>query len=371
MAWTLEEIERDWLRGDPLQLPADELLRAFDLAEEFRGRDWVLSNIRSPDGGERWGFFAMWPVYWLGVRLPSIAAAPGVAQLLAKLKCADPAADSELTAIHILRSPDLRREIEIEPQVSVGGGLRRPDFRIQQAPSPPVYIEVTQLNRSTASDKATNLIRRIAAAVMAVEKPFVLEALLARDLTEAEESETASRAREACELAAGGLVHVGDYAIVLVKSGDPSVAVPTVLPDDRIPRAAIAMMLAGPGVQGRQIIVRVPSSDQRAEDVLSAEAKQLPGGECGLVMVDVTKQPTAFESWSKLIPPRFTPSQHTRVAGVLLFSCATTLTNEGLRVLTYLKLLPNRHARVPLPSWVTDLVEGVRAENRRLTGRPD
>src|SRR5262249_40342315 len=116
---------------------------------------------------------------------------------------------------------------------------------------------------------------------------------------------------------------------------------------------------------------RVPFADQRARVVLSAEARQLPKNEPGLVMVDVTGQPTALESWADLVPRRFTPTQYTRVGGVLLFMTAITLTPLGLTWLPSLKLIPNPHAAIPLTGWITGVIEETRAESRRLTGRPD
>jgi hypothetical protein len=358
MAWTFEEIERIWLRGIPCPFAAGEVARAFDVAEKLRGRDWVLSTVQ-----EHWGFHALWRVFWFGVRMPTLHGAGGADKLLAKLLREDSSADAELTAIHLLRSPDMSRALEVEPQVT--STTRRADFMIQQPSTPRVFVEVTQLKDSVDSEKAQALIGRIGDAVMAVQKPFIVEILVARDLTQAEEDETTDVAIAACDLPVGSRLEVGDYAVILVKAGDPGVVVPTVL-DDRLARIATAKGLSGP--LGRQVIVRLPSSDERAEDILSAEAKQLPPGECGLVMVDVNRQGSAFQSWAKLIPPRFTRTQHTRVAGVLLFACATSHTSEGLRVLIDMALFTNPYARVPLPKWIPDLVESARTEYKRLAG---
>lgn len=134
---------------------------------------------------------------------------------------------------------------------------------------------------------------------------------------------------------------------------------------------SLALSVVGPGQPNRQIVVRTPFADQRAEDILTAEAKQLPKNESGLVMVEVTRQPTAFDSWAKLVPRRFTPAQHTRVGAVLLFSTAVMPTKQGLTWLGNMKLIPNPHAQPSLPGWITEVVEETRADSRRLTERPD
>src|SRR5262249_19253154 len=104
----------------------------------------------------------------------------------------------------------------------------------------------------------------------------------------------------------------------MVKSGDSAIAIPSILPDDDRTRMSLAQSIVGPGQPNRQIVAPVPFADQRTGDILTAEARQLPKDESGLLMIDVTAQPTAFESWAELVPHRFTPVQHTRVGGVLL-----------------------------------------------------
>jgi len=192
-----------------------------------------------------------------------------------------------------------------------------------------------------------------------------------RDPTEDEEDELVRQATEACKTADGARRDIGDLASILVKAGDPAVVVPSILLEDDATRMSLAQSIVGPGQPNRQIVVRAPFADQRAEAILSAEARQLPQNEAGLVMVDVAEQPTAFKSWAELIPRRFQPVQHTRVGGVLLFMTATTITPDGMMFLPYLKLISNPHAHIPVLSWITTVVEETRMETRRLTDRPD
>jgi hypothetical protein len=50
--------------------------------------------------------------------------------------------------------------------------------------------------------------------------------------------------------------------------------------------------------------VRIPSIDERAAQVLKAEAKQLPEDGSGLVMENTNRQPSAFTSWPDLLRDR-------------------------------------------------------------------
>jgi hypothetical protein len=134
---------------------------------------------------------------------------------------------------------------------------------------------------------------------------------------------------------------------------------------------AISRTLIGPGQANRQIVARIPFQDERAQDTLRIEARQLPRNECGIVMVNVNRQPSAFESWSERVPQRFTAGQHTRVAAVILFMHSTIPTANGLAWLPFVRLIANPHARRPLPSWITATVDAICAETRRLTGRSD
>jgi hypothetical protein len=371
MPWTLEEIESEWLGGGGLQLPPEDVVRAFTVAEQTRGREWVLSTTSIPGGGRHWGFMPFLRVYAFGKRMQAVTGAPGVDTLLEKLLQNDGSAESELTAIYLLRSRRPETELEIGPEVVVGDRRRHPDFRIRSRMGPWTCVEVTQLNRSAASTRTQGVLRRIADLVISVLHPFLLEIVFWREPTESEEDELVRQACEACQAADGGRRDIGDLASLLVKSGDPATVIPSILPEDDGTRMSLAQSIMGPGQPNRQVVARAPFADQRAEDVLTKEAKQLPKDESGLVMVDVSGQPTAFGSWTELVPRRFTPVQHTRVGGVLLFMTAVMLTPQGMAWLPCLKLIPNPHARIPLPSWISEAVEETRAETKRLTGRPD
>jgi hypothetical protein len=359
MPWTFDEIEKNWLGGPRLPLQPEDVEGAFAAAEQARGREWVLNSTFQQ-------------VYTLGKRMQSvgdlmqaITGAPGADELMKKVLQEDVGADSELEAAHFLRSRRPETEIEIGPIVQVGNRERRPDFRIRSKTASWTYVEVTQLNQSAASAGTQDALRRVASQVISILQPFLLEIVFWRDPTDGEEDELVRQACEACHAAAGDRRDVGDLASLIVKSGDPAFLIPSILPENDGTRMAIGMSIGMPGEPKRQIIVRAPFADQRAETVLTAEAKQLPKDESGLVMVDVRRQQTAFASWAKLIPPRFTPAQHTRIGGVLLFAVSTAITAQGWMNVTLVKLIPNPHARLPLPAWIAEVVEETRAESRR------
>jgi hypothetical protein len=72
-------------------------------------------------------------------------------------------------------------------------------FRIRDRRNPWIYVEVTQLNESTASARTQEAIQRIANQVKSILRPFVLEIVLWREPTEDEENELVGRAYDVCQ----------------------------------------------------------------------------------------------------------------------------------------------------------------------------
>jgi hypothetical protein len=104
--------------------------------------------------------------------------------------------------------------------------------------------------------------------------------------------------------------------------------------------------------------VSAPFSDQRAFNIISEKHGQLPDDGPGIVMVDVTGQGTAFESWPDQSLQSFTPEIYNRISGVLMFNSAVVAgANQWLSLA---KLVLNPHARTPVPTWIHDLVDEIR-----------
>lgn len=279
-------------------------------------------------------------------------------------------AESELTAIYLLRTWNPRAAVEYEPRIRVGARNRQPDFRTRSHTDDWTYVEVTQLGESIHSARHQSLISRISGRLRALESTFVAEVLLWREpVSHEEEAELVRQASEFCSSAKpGSQDELWDLATLTMKSGDPSTVIVSDSPDDRRPRMAVAGAVLGPNAPNRQVVVRIPSADERAAQVLKAEAKQLPEDGSGLVVVNTNRQPSAFTSWPDLLRDRFASKQHTRVGGLLMFMSFLGNATEGW--LHSVKLVLNPHAR-PLPDWIPQAVENSRAENQRRTGRAD
>src|ERR1700747_1877102 len=214
--WTFEEIERQWFGSAHLHWDRADVEAAFNLATKMRGHSWVLAPKRNmkpfapfPDIGPRGGYSEFLRGYWFGARMASIVNAPGADDLAARVIAGDADGDEEATAIHLLRSRHPEADLEIEPCVKVGARERKPDFRVRGDAGPWVYVEVTRLHQSAASARVQALLARLVDQVIAVSRPFVLELLLNREPTEAEEEALVIGARRACEAAEGHRTEIG------------------------------------------------------------------------------------------------------------------------------------------------------------------
>jgi hypothetical protein len=97
-----------------------------------------------------------------------------IAKLLSSNAAVASAAESELTAIYLLRAGNPHCEVEIGREVLVGDRMRRPDCRARHESDRWTYIEVTQLNKSMASARAEGLLSRISSRVISILHPFSL-----------------------------------------------------------------------------------------------------------------------------------------------------------------------------------------------------
>ncbi len=120
----------------------------------------------------------------------------------------------------------------------------------------------------------------------------------------------------------------------------------------------IATLVGGGAGSGplRQICVRIPFTDQRAERVFKHEARQLPKQGIGFLMFDVANASGSFQAWESLVIRRFQPKMHRRVSGVCLFDGVMAPSPKGYSWLLRTKLITNTHARFKLPDWVKSTV---------------
>jgi hypothetical protein len=100
MRWSIERFERDLLSGpiDSIAVPSNEILESLDRVEDVLGSEWIKSK------GSAKGLGPAMHIFGTGLRLASLEHLDNTHELIRKLQLNDPSADTELAAIHLLRS---------------------------------------------------------------------------------------------------------------------------------------------------------------------------------------------------------------------------------------------------------------------------
>jgi hypothetical protein len=92
--------------------------------------------------------------------------------------------------------------------------------------------------------------------------------------------------------------------------------------------------------------------------MLTKEARQLPSGERGLIMISGPSSKKEFQVWEPLIRRRFQPKIHTRVGGVCLFDGGMVPAPDAKsdwKIQAHLILNP--YAKLALPTWIEEIVK--------------
>ena len=174
-----------------------------------------------------------------GSRLEAIAGASGAERLIRRLLQDDPAAHSELNAIYLLRSRYPISVVEIDPEITVDSRTRNPDFRIRWETESWTYVEVTRHDSSAASEQTQEFLHRVSDEATSILQPFILELIFWRNPTEDEVEDLVREVRRRCQDADGTKHDVRDLASLLVKTGDPRVVIPSILPAEDGTRISI------------------------------------------------------------------------------------------------------------------------------------
>ena len=368
LVWTFDQINRDWLVGERIDLAPDDLVSAFVRCQQVLGRDWIN---RARCGAT--GIIPTFNVAAVGEQLASIDDVYSSTQFITKLRDGDQSAFAELQAIHLLRKGE-PTIVELEPTVRVGKRERKCDFRIKRWNEPWVYVEATRPDTSKAKGRVETLLRSIVDVVSLIERQFALEVFFRREPTDAEVQFLLTYILEFCSVkrAEAGVIteDMPDGLGMLILN--KQVVGQVVLSDHGdvpVPRLGAARTIIGQ--PSRHVVARVPFADERAEQFLTTEARQLPTDAPSLIMVDMGGVPGGFASWVPIIERRFQPAMHTRVGAVCLFGSGLESTPRGAAVLFDTQLISNRYAKIPLPDWIKATISRIKKETAAKTHQSD
>jgi len=350
MSWTWAETEREWLDGSQIAMRPEDVAHEFDTVERVLGGDWIESIRTGPGGAWRhWGTTPTLTVAIMGQRLASLNGAVGADSLIRRLCQREPAAYVELTAIHLIKSQRRDAVIEIAPLIRVADTERVPDFRTLVPGSDWTYVEVTRPDASQAEERVRVVLQRLIGAVKEIKKSFTLEVFLRREPTDQEVTAIARRIPEFCHLDGRREDDMGAVGLLLLNYAQPGqMIVGTPRGEPVKPCLCASHAVVGGSEPARHVVVRIPFTDERPDDFLRREARQLPKVSPGLLMLEHRE----LHEWAAKLNARLQPRIHTRVSGIFLWTAAFHPTSDSVAWLTIGKILVNRHARLPLPDWI-------------------
>ena len=363
MTWSIEDVETKLLNSkiDCIAMSPEAILAAIDRVERDLGTEWIATTASAK------GLLPTMDIVGTGMRLECLEGIVYAEKLIDQIRRKDPAADAELTGIYIFRSHDPNASVELYPPV----GNRRADFRVRRDSEPWTTVEVTLALPSNEQKRVTAILRRITDALRNLDVQFVLELQFRREPTDEEIELLCDRLPEFCrlpgrqsaELIDGvGFMFRDESAIGWLRFHDiPELAT--------TPMVGLAMFQSGGpgGGPHHQVAVRIPFSDTRAESFLTDEAKQLPKGGPGLIMICGPSSSNEATLWTNLIQQRLRPDLHTRVSAVCLFSGSMAPVGPRYGWLVRASLITNLHARTPLPNWMTAAVKSNK-NSREMAG---
>lgn len=349
--WSWNSIHSEWLLGESIGVPQSDIVAAFNTAERVLGNDWINHHRIMPSGVIA-GAGPTLSVVATGKALAVIEGRPGAPQLVERLKTGNRAAFAELRAIYLC-CVGLDVELEIEPDLLVGQHARKPDFRVRQEAVSWTYVEVAAPDISKLRQQAQAVMEELASILPAVPSNTAIDLFLRRDLCEAEVKSMKSQMRH---LATNGVA--GDYdiefAVISVNMSHPSKIEPREFgAEPYTPRLCLAKLESvGGQPANKRVSIRYPYSDERADEFLASEAKQLSRENPGLVMLDLSGTVAPFRTWRPLLLRRLQPNLHTRVSAVCLFHSGVETTASGENVVTHMTLIENAHTLQKLPAWI-------------------
>jgi hypothetical protein len=362
MDWSLHDVEKNLLgqKSSVVALSPDVIVDSVNRVERLLGYEWILDEMRAT------GISPAMTVIGMGLRLAALNGIPNSEGLLSNLRRRDQNAEAELTALYLIRSQDSYLEIELEPLVRT----RKPDFRVRRAgESVWTTVEVTEAMASNHEKHLLNVLNKILNPLKQKKSQFSLEVILRREPTEAEISSLTFELPLFCAQSGQQQAILRDDLGFLLLNHTSIKEGKGIKIAGLGPTIGIMMFVGGGPDRGphHKISVQIPFTDDRAEEILRTEARQLPKNEIGLVMINASGGAGSFDVWASLIGKRLRPDIHTRVSGVCLFEGSMVPNSYRYDWLIQTKLIVNKYARSQLPSWIQDrIVEAGKKFERAL-----
>lgn len=359
-AWTWVKIRREWLGDARISIAPRTVVDAFARVERLLGAEW-LNRARPPAGttGIPWTLH----VASAGVLLGLAEQLPGGDVLIAEARAGRREVWSELEGIQLIRRTAPYVTIRVRIKVPVRGKVKVPDFAVRDGSRDPfTFVEVTTPERSLEHQRLQARMSEMAGLIESIPGHYAIEVFLRRVPTDVEWAALGSRIRQIATVTGAYEEELPDGLGRIFANQHPPGQFVAEDHGEETPQprfGIIRAVIEGRVGNGRDIAVRVPFTDDRADSILKREARQLPVEGPGLVMFDV--QHDQLGGWAKMIERRFLAGMHTRVTAAVLFSSGIESGLHGEELRTAALLVRNPNAKVGVPLWA----EGLRQFDRR------
>jgi len=358
LSWTFDEIDGKYLVGQRLALPADEVVAAFNRAEEILGTDWIGANY-APEGARVIGARPTLEVVTVGQQLRALENVPRADNLVAAILRGERYSFAELEALHLLRNNHEDFQAEMYPPDPTGTD-RVADFRIRKQDDRWLYVEVTQPHDSEDERRLRKKTNELKELVERLGGSFALEIIMRREPTDKELLQTKDFLSQFCKLNPPQRAELpnGLGVLVLSRRQTGPYKFKGFQDEDTGPGLFELHTKFDSKTSSRQIAILLAFADDRAEAVLRREARQLPKLEPGLVMANMSSAPGGLKAWEPLLLHRFQPTQHTRVTAVFMWAPGFGPSDHGLTRKLHTRLVINPHSVHSLPSWARSALRG-------------
>jgi len=339
MAVSRSEVEERWLGQALHENEADRIVESFNRVEQILGRPWLEASVASGIVGPSVAL----PICLLGFQLDVLSRAKGAEKLIHRLQVREPAAFSELHSINLcIGCNDIDLELEIEPPTPVGGAKKVPDFRLRRPGEEWLWVEVTQPNYSESAQLAQKGAASLGDLLAKIPDGMALQI---RFRSEPSDTDLDSVRAEAEHVTLNQTIDRPTF----IMHASTATPVFTPLGNDEQGRPIFGNVVGRVSGENRALLsVRVPYSDLRGQQVIDAEARQLPKDGPGLICIATSHG----KYWQSLIERSFSPTIRRRISGVLLYQTGVLSGELAIELQTAGRLLSNPYARARLPSWL-------------------
>jgi hypothetical protein len=345
MPFRLIDIIQEWLLGQTVDYPSDDVVNGFNNVERIMGSGWLestFSQIRGPAVSIQ--------IIELGNTLKEIDGVPNGSDLISKIKTYYPrstrrgntkSARAKLKPTAFRSSDELHElahaltvakfvahfrrhslKVEIEPELFIRNERRHPDFRINYD-NAWVYVEVVSPGLSKEANSIYKTLNSIADVNKKMRMDRVAEVYLFKDPTNGEIDQIVNK----CMLMAENDLQPQECSFKKTAQIFTNLwnqeRLPTFPPaiDEKRPILVVVDFQTkneGDTIHGRKCVAKMPFLDERAQRILGEKSRQLSRDFPGLIIVDVSNAAGGLKRWPELIRRRLQPNLNRRISAVLI-----------------------------------------------------